>query len=253
MKKVDLNVDIGEGFPYDEALLEFATSANICCGRHAGNWKKTRKTVKLCEQKGIRYGMHPGYPSREDMGRGKITALTSTGFRISLATQAKNFRDSFSPKYVKPHGGFYNDTALSLKSLEQQTTLLKQIASEMAPESVYDDRVFTPTARLLTKILNSTPTLLGLPNTAHEVIARQAGATFIREGFADRAYRPDGTLLPRSEPGAVLEDPEEIKAQVLRLADQVDSICLHGDTPNCLEFAEMVYKTLIDHGYEVGY
>ena len=74
----------------------------------------------------------------------------------------------------------------------------------------------------------------------------------IREGFADRAYEPDGSLRPRSSPGAVLEDPAEVCAQVLRLAKTVDSICLHGDTPDALEFAELVTKTLRDASYEVG-
>ena len=75
----------------------------------------------------------------------------------------------------------------------------------------------------------------------------------IWEGFADRRYREDGTLVPRNELNSVLEDPEEIRKQVLEIAPKVDSICLHGDTPNCLQFAELVKKTLQDAGYEVGY
>jgi UPF0271 protein len=95
--------------------------------------------------------------------------------------------------------------------------------------------------------------LMGLESTAHRVVAERAGQGFIREGFADRSYQPNGLLVPRSEPGALLEDPEMVKAQTLKLALHVDSICLHGDGQHALEFAERVYSTLKDNGYEVGF
>jgi UPF0271 protein len=92
--------------------------------------------------------------------------------------------------------------------------------------------------------------LLGCGRVVNDLGA--AGVPLIREGFADRAYRSDGTLVPRSEAGAVLSDPDEVRRQVLRIAPNADSICVHGDTPGCVEFAELVRKTLVDARYEVG-
>ncbi len=93
--------------------------------------------------------------------------------------------------------------------------------------------------------------LMGLGATAHHTVAERAKQPLLREGFADRAYRFDGTLVPGPN-RAVLEDPALIRTQVLRLAGEVDSICLHGDTPGCVAFADLVRKTLRDAGYEVG-
>jgi UPF0271 protein len=94
--------------------------------------------------------------------------------------------------------------------------------------------------------------LMGLESTAHKEIAIRAGQSLLREGFADRQTTSDGLLMPRNEPGAVLHDGDAIREKVLALAPHVDSICLHGDTPNCLEFAELVFKTLTDAGFGVG-
>ncbi len=95
--------------------------------------------------------------------------------------------------------------------------------------------------------------LLGLEGTAHKILAERAGQAFIREGFADRKYDEDGQLLPREEPGAVLLSVDEVRKQAVRLAPFVDSICLHGDTPDCMEMAEAVYSALVDEGLEVAH
>lgn len=266
MKKVDLNVDIAEGFPHDKELLQFATSANICLGSHAGNRELTEWTFWHCVDRGIRKGAHPGYADRKTMGRGP---RPEKGLDSEGESQLGIFFE-IEFDYLKPHGTLYNDSAKALrpgwdtvresisvgssynpipKLLSNENIAASEVALLIASFSRYnDDSHFFHEAD---PVQSSLP-LMGLPHTNHKWIADYCKVPFIREGFADRAYR-DGTLIPRSEPGSVLEDPEEIKAQVLRLADQVDSICLHGDTPNCLEFAEMVYKTLVDHGYEVAY
>lgn len=247
MKKVDLNVDIAEGFPHDKELLQFATSANICLGFHAGNRELTEGTYWNCVDLGIRKGAHPGYADRKSMGRGPrpVFGLDTDNESQHMVLLELEF------DYVKPHGTLYNASA---NALPENWDVIDEPISQ---GSSYD-----PTFGLLSSAnvaagevaaFVGTLPLMGLPSSTHEVIAKVCKTTLIREGFADRAYRPDGTLVPRSEPGAVLEDPDQIKAQVLRLANEVDSICLHGDTPNCLEFAELVYKTLIDAGYEVGY
>lgn len=217
MRRIDLNVDIGEGFPNDAALLEFATSANVCGGVHAGSWELTAATIELCRRKGVRIGAHPGYPNREDMGRVRPD-LSTEELRESLMEQARRFATLTTPAYLKPHGAWYNDIVAGEASA---TTIAEEIAAELGVPIM-----ILPVASLLV------PT--------------------IREGFADRAYEADGSLRSRSLPGAVLTDPAEVAAQTLRLASEVDSICLHGDTPDALAFAELVWKTLFDAGYEVG-
>lgn len=165
------------------------------------------------------------------MGRKTPSASQIQGYADSLIGQPSRVQGA---TYIKPHGAFYNLLCDANQGLEWR------VAWDIAV------RYFDKGHRMMILNVQDLAFHIGrdFPNIERPII---------REGFADRAYRPDGTLVPRSEPGAVLEDPEEIKAQVLRLANEVDSICLHGDTPNCLEFAELVYKTLIDAGYEVGY
>lgn len=250
MKRVDLNVDIGEGFPSDEALLEFATSANVCCGSHAGSLELTQQTAELCHSKGVRVGAHPGYPDRENMGRKSMPPSKERAYLDDLLSQYWLTWPTLQPKYVKPHGAFYNDTAVHLEPGWNNVQSIVSEGSSYRPES--EALGLLPCGHALLDMVSNTRCLLGLPQTAHEEFARCASGKFLREGFADRSYRSDGTLVPRSEPGAVLHDPGEIRRQVLILAPKVDSICLHGDTPNCLEFAELVYKTLTDAGYEVG-
>lgn len=225
MKRIDLNVDIGEGFPNDDPLMTFATSANICCGEHAGSWELTQETIQRCLENGIRIGMHPGYPDRENMGRHSMRESQLREFADSVAEQVERFFLFVPAAYIKPHGALYNDAVLGLKE-----------ARDMIADACR--RLKIP--------------LMGLPNSALQFVARAEKVAFIREGFADRAYRPDGTLVPRTQIGAVLEKPKDVKRQVLEIAPKVNSICLHGDTKNCVEFAELVYKTLVDAGYEVG-
>lgn len=219
MRRIDLNVDIGEGFPNDAALLEFATSANVCCGAHAGSWELTLATIDLCVSRGVRVGAHPGYPNREAMGR-VHPDLPPTEIETSLRDQVRRFSEVCRPAYLKPHGAWYNELLSPVAGFDALS-----VATNLACE-------------------------FDLPLMVLPIVQTQV--PIIREGFADRAYEPDGSLRPRSLPGAVLQDSADLAAQVLRLADTVDSICLHGDTPDALVFAELVTKTLRDAGYEVG-
>jgi len=234
VKKVDLNVDIGEGFIHDEALLEFATSANVCCGEHAGNWELTLLTIERCRSHQTRIGIHPGFPDRPSMGR-KVPEEIPAEWLESVESQASRFVSTCKAAYLKPHGAWYNVLA-------------------GLPDNAIDVESGGDCARVLFRLQRHLrlPVMM-LPVGGAYAGVEDNGGTVISEGFADRAYRPDGTLAPRTEPGAVLENPEQIQRQVLRLASIVDSICLHGDTQNCLEFAELVKRTLVDNGYEVGY
>jgi 5-oxoprolinase (ATP-hydrolysing) subunit A len=248
---VDLNVDIGEGFPFDEQLLEFATSANVCCGEHAGSWELTLQTIEMCKRKGVRIGMHPGFPDRENMGRLAPKSMTGEEFVVwltDLQRQQRGFLEHCLPAYVKPHGAWYN-LVCGVPDVHDDVQTLLYSYCLGAMFAVGHPQPHTYMVLASSSLNRDWPDMPARPRRGE---GRVPKPTFIPEGFADRAYSPDGTLRPRSEPGAVLEDPEEIKAQVLRLAPEVDSICLHGDTPGCLEFAEMVRKTLEDAGYEVA-
>jgi 5-oxoprolinase (ATP-hydrolysing) subunit A len=250
-RTVDLNVDIGEGFPFDRDLLRFASSANVCCGIHAGSEELTAATVDLCRKGRVRIGAHPGYPDRANMGRVSMDKSQEREYLKSLFDQVEWFVSFAKPEYIKPHGAFYNDTAVVLPANWQTA---KRTRDAIKP---YDAGGFFlahyPGIQSLSMMLRvyRLP-LMGLEVTAHKQAAERAGQALIREGFADRAYTPEGTLVTRSKPGAVYRDVNVIREQVLRLAPVVDSICLHGDTPGCLEFAELVYKTLVDSGYGIG-
>jgi 5-oxoprolinase (ATP-hydrolysing) subunit A len=249
-RTIDLNVDIGEGFPYDEELMEFASSANICCGAHAGSEELTRETIALCQKHGLRIGAHPGYPDRDAMGRRPIEKGQERDYFDSLFQQTKRFCGWVKPAYLKPHGAFYNDTALVLPegwNIDQEDV---DAGPTYGAGGIFLSRYAgMGTLGMLLRVNGLD--LMGLSQTSHREIASRAKRGLIREGFADRSYQPDGTLVPRSEPGAVLQNAEAIRLQVLDLVPVVDSICLHGDTPDCLEFAELIYKTLTDAGIEV--
>ena len=212
MRKIDLNVDIGEGFPFDEDLLKIVSSANICCGAHAGSWSQSQKTAYACRQNGIRIGAHPGYPDRETMGRGPGEPT----YVASLIHQLERFINGVRTSYIKPHGAFYNESTQ------------KGLAANC---------LFVVTKRFHLP-------LMGMQGTLHEVIAEKAGVAFIREGFIDRRYTKEGLLVPRSSANAILTDIAEIKDQACQLAEQVDSLCLHGDNPDAVSIAREVRKEL---------
>jgi len=224
VKRIDLNVDIGEGYPNDFELIRIATSANICCGEHAGSRDLTLRTIQMCRDMGVRMGAHPGYPDRASMGRAPVRSSDWEAVAQSIEEQVERMLDAGACDYVKPHGSFYNDSV--------------------------DEG---PAAALVeTILLKHRIALLGLADTCHEVAAHTAAVPFAREGFADRAYTEDGRLVPRSRPGAVLTLAADVRAQALRLAPNVDSICLHGDTDGCVEFAAMLRGALEQAGFEVG-
>ena len=223
MKRIDINVDLGEGFPFDDQLMKVATSANVCCGAHAGSVELCVETVEKCRSLGLRVGAHPGVPDRAHMGRAPIV-IEAEEERVELLRSLMEQCSVAEWDYIKPHGALYNAT------------------TEPGPATV----------PVVAVALQLRLPLMGMPGTHHEHIAYAAEVPLIREGFADRAYLPDGRLVSRSEPGALLSDPALIGAQVLVLAERVDSICVHGDNPDCVEIAALVRSTLEECGYEVG-
>lgn len=236
MKKIDLNVDIGEGFPHDEDLLAFATSANVCCGTHAGSIELTGKTIELCRSKGRRLGVHPGSPDRTSMGRAPLKSSDMGNLRDSVRSQIDSFCRIAKPLYLKPHGAWYNAVTGVGGDLTVTTECLRLVSQSIMP------------LKIPSMMLAGSPSCLVLARVGE----LQGFKGVIAEGFADRAYLDSGKLMPRSEPGAVLHDPSQIKSQALKLAGSVDSICLHGDTEGCVQFAELVYSALVDAGFEVS-
>lgn len=249
-RKLDLNVDIGEGFGHDLELLRFATSANVCCGVHAGSEEITVEAAARCREHNVRIGIHPGYPDRATMGRGALSAGNERDYLRSLFDQVEWFKSAIGGAYLKPHGGFYNDTAVVLPA-DWEWSLRKQpLSTRYETGGLFLAQYPGMQSLMMLLRIHHLP-LMGLEPTSHRVLAERSGQGFIREGFADRAYQEDGTLVPRDRPGAVLKDPKEVREQVIRIAPFVDSICLHGDTADCVEFAELVYETLIGEGFEV--
>ena len=224
-RSIDMNADLGEGFPNDQALLDLVTSASICCGAHAGSPEVIRQTLQAAFARGVVVGAHPSYPDRAGFGRrnqnltrSQILALVSFQLDGLMRVAAEV---GSQVVFLKPHGALYN---------QAQRELDVAIPVVMAAEVFH-----LP--------------LLGQPKSVLETAAREQSVAFVAEGFPDRRYRPDGSLAPRSEPNAVLDDPGEIEEQVIRLVTEgkVATLCIHGDDPRSVANARLVRKVLDQH------
>ncbi len=228
VKTVDLNSDLGEGLAasVDDALLGLVSSANVACGGHAGSLETMRRTVEVALRRGVRIGAHPSYPDRENFGRVHVS-MSPDALERALVEQVDALIEVASPMgaavaYIKPHGALYND---AVRGTEPDVLLaLARVAS----------RFGLP--------------LMTLPGSALE----GAAAKLIREGFLDRAYRPDGTLVPRAEPGALVTTPDGVREQALTLAPRVDSLSLHSDTPGAVELMRSARTALESAGYTIS-
>lgn len=240
MTRIDLNSDMGEretaeGRAIDAALMPLITSVNIACGGHAGTPALMRRTAQLAAQHGIAIGAHPGLPDPDHFGRVERIMVPDEIERLvvrQLDTLAEVLdRDGLTFTHVKPHGALYNRAAR---------------ASEIALAVVR--AVQAVDHRLL---------LYALAGSELVKAARAAGLAVVNEAFVDRAYRADGSLVPRSENGAVLETEEAVRRQLHQLlkgsvtaidgatvALQADSLCLHSDTPKAVAFAQMIRQEL---------
>jgi 5-oxoprolinase (ATP-hydrolysing) subunit A len=219
---IDLNADMGEGFKNDRALLGLVTSASICCGAHAGSPASITQTLEDARSLGVVVGAHPGYPDREGFGRRNQT-MSAHQVQTLISDQLRTitaFADLAVTRiaFLKPHGALYNQAQLHAD--------IAQGVIAAAAESGLP--------------------LLGQPGTLLEILARDRGVRFIAEGFPDRRYRTDGTLVPRTAPDAILDDPALIAAAVVRLLYQpeVATLCIHGDDPRAVANAELVRRVL---------
>jgi UPF0271 protein len=229
-KRIDLNADVGEGLPIEQerALLQFVTSASIACGFHAGSAATMRRTLALADELGVRTGAHPSYPDRENFGRVSMRMrpgplLDCIGEQVSMLQEAA-LESGQKISYVKPHGALYHDAAVDEEVARAIATVCGLLGLPMM-------------------LLAGSPTLGLLPGDAPPVIA---------EGFLDRAYTPEGTLMPRNEPGALITDPSAAVEQALRLAPSVDSLCVHSDSPSAPDLAQAARTALEAAGYEIG-
>jgi UPF0271 protein len=228
MPIIDLNCDLGEGFPHDAELMGLISSANIACGGHAGDDESVRAAVELADRRGVRTGAHPSFADRDGFGRREIEIAWGPLVEL-IHDQILAFERAAGrrPDYVKPHGALYNMAC------------------------VRDDY-----ARAVgeTAALRRVPAIMGPPGSRLELEAADRGLGFHREGFADRRYRPDGRLVPRDRPDALIEDPAEAVAQAERLiADHgVRSLCVHGDNPRAVEFVRELRRHLEARGFAIA-
>jgi UPF0271 protein len=225
MTTVDLNADLGEGFPDDARLLDLVTSASVCCGAHAGNRATILATLAAARDRGTRVGAHPGYPDRDGFGRVEQTVSAGEVERLIL-DQCRDLAGlaaglGLTLRFLKPHGALYNQA---------------QRDEEVAAGVI-------AAARAL-----GLP-VLGQPGSVLERVMAREGLRFIAEGFPERRYGSDGRLVPRGQPGAVLHDQVEIEAQVGRLVHEgIATLCIHGDDPRAVARAGDVRRALLRLG-----
>jgi 5-oxoprolinase (ATP-hydrolysing) subunit A len=245
---IDLNADMGESFGSyrmgaDEELITHVTSANIACGFHAGDPRTMLATVGMATAAGVTVGAHVSYPDLVGFGRRQLRVsadelITDVLYQIG-ALEAFCRRHGTSVRYVKAHGALYND-----------------MADDEGLASALGEAVLGYGADLAVMVLAGSPAV---------DVLRAQGVRVVREGFADRGYTAQGRLVPRREPGAVLTDPAAVAARGLRLARaepiqaadgslitvEIDSLCVHGDTPGAVALAVALRKSLADHDVEV--
>jgi 5-oxoprolinase (ATP-hydrolysing) subunit A len=233
---MDLNADLGEGSGADDGLLPVITSASIACGAHAGGMDTMRRTIRSALAANVVIGAHPGYPDRERFGRAELGA-TPAEVGSWAREQIELLRDVCTEegarlRYVKPHGAMYNRAVRDREAAAAIVAAIAAIDPDLA--------------------------LLALAGSAMLSEGRAAGLRTAREAFLDRGYMSDGTLAPRSAPGAVLSDPDEAGVRAVALARgepvtdvqgaplliQADSLCIHGDSPAALGIARAARSRL---------
>jgi UPF0271 protein len=247
-RAIDLNADVGEGlgtWPMgaDAALIPLVSSVNIACGVHAGDPSTIRRTVRLAIASGAALGAHPGYPDLVGFGRREL-AMAPDELAASLLYQVSAVdgiarAEGGVLRHVKPHGALYHRLA---SDRDAAAAVVAAIAS-----------------------LDSRLAVVGPPGSALLAEASAAGMAAVAEGFADRAYEPDGRLRSRTLPGALLDDPARAAAQAVEIAAEgrataadgsrvalaVATLCVHGDTPGAPEIAAAVRAALAEAGIDV--
>lgn len=239
-KTIDLNVDLGEGFGHDSELLEYATSANVECGWHAGDPLTMRRVTNEAIHRGVAIGVHPSFPDRENFGRAWMTLSPDevyAGVQYqtgALAAVVAGLGGRLA--HVKPHGASYNQAEEGADIARAIVRAVRDMDVELA--------------------------VFGLAGGQLVRIARDEGLVAIDEGFADRAYTREGKLVPRSYPNAVLESDVLACEQAIGMAGDggvktlddtwininPKTLCLHGDGPHAVEFTRRIRASLSNAG-----
>lgn len=234
MKTVDLNVDLGESVErwesgVDQALLDFVSSANICSGAYAGTPDLIAETCRKAVHRQVAIGAQIGYPDIEGFGRRPFD-MSARALADELEGQLRFVADVAKVSgghvaYVKPHGALYNRIVVDPEHAGAVVEAMVRVGPHI---------------------------LIGLPRSLSLKLAREAGIATFFEGFADRAYTADGQLVPRDEPNALIWDPNEAAEQALSIINQVDTVCLHSDTPGAIELFQAVHRALEAHDVSVA-
>lgn len=244
--KIDFNCDMGESFGayklgHDEDVITSITSANIACGFHAGDPGWMRKTVELAEMHNVAVGAHPSFPDLQGFGRRNMVVSTQEAiddvvYQIGALTA---FTRENKLQHVKPHGSMYN---MAVDGGDLARAICQAVLE-----------------------VDSNMVLIVLAGSAWVDVAREMGVRVAREVFADRALTAEGTLVPRSQPGSIIHDIDEVARRSLKMVTEgrivaitgeeilveADTLCLHGDTPGAVEMARAVRGALVGAGVEI--
>lgn len=234
--KTDINCDLGEGYPHDAEIMPFITSANVACGYHAGDEDTMRRTIAMAVERGVHTGAHPSFKDRDNFGRREIVLGDQQNYDLvseQLFLMDKLVREAGGVmRHVKPHGALYNMSARD-----------PQLAYVIA-HAILD---FNPALMLF-----------GLSGSASIREAEKLGLKTLSEVFADRTYQRDGSLTPRSQPGALIDDERTCIRQIQEMISNgrvqavsgeyipilAQTICLHGDGENAVAFARLVHNVI---------
>ncbi len=247
--EIDINCDLGEGFGIyrvgnDETIMSHITSANIACGFHAGDPTTMDQAVRLAKKFGVAVGAHPSYPDLQGFGRREMK-LNSEELKNCVLYQIsaiEGFATSAGTgfQHVKPHGALYNQAAIDAATSEAIVKAVKSLDNKLA--------------------------ILAPPESVLSRVASEAGLRVAHEFFADRAYNPDMSLVSRQDPRAVICDKSDVLRRTMRVMNgdrisavdgqpiyltDVNTICIHGDTPNAATLASTLKKGLAEAGIHV--
>ncbi|MFD1037042.1 LamB/YcsF family protein [Virgibacillus byunsanensis] len=248
-KRIDLNCDMGESFGAytfgaDEELMKYITSANVACGYHAGDPNVMNRTVQLAKDHGVSAGAHPGFPDIAGFGRRLIEFSPEEIYRLIAyqvgALQAFCKIHHVNMNHVKPHGALYNYATRD------------RAAADAIADAVYD--------------IDPNLVLFGLAGSTLIEAGREKGLKVASEVFADRTYQTDGSLTSRNETGALIDDVDTAVKQVERMVSdgvvqavngdlvniEADTVCVHGDGPQAVNFVRKLRKALDKAGVQVG-
>ncbi len=236
MPIIDFNADVGEGIKNETLLMPYLTSCNIACGGHAGDVDEMTSVIALAKYHQVNIGAHPSYPDKTNFGRVELdlpaNELADSIYNQVLLLHQLVTKEGLSLTHIKPHGALYHQVARDIKTARILIEIVKQIDPHMA--------------------------LVGLPNSVVHKASEKANIRFIKEGFADRRYHDDGSLVSRKEAGAVLHDTNQVIEQVRTISHKnkvktttnqyidmaIDSICFHSDTENASDLLKSCYHKI---------